>query len=157
MTVWVNPSAYRDASLTRKELPLYRQQVLRSHVCSLDHVIAWHILCCAAEVLYGYVCIPYKNRSTHENERSSKKWFHNPNSQEPERRSVKTRGYRPCRRQSGWLGQDDVTQSSWAGCQASPSMRREKSRYWDGSNAMPQTLPYFFLLAEGKSNDIENY
>lgn len=84
------------------------------------------------------------------NERSSKKWFHNPNSQEPERRSVKTRGYRPCRRQSGWLGQDDVTQSSWAGCQASPSMRREKSRYC-GMGGMPCRKPsliiFFWLRA----------
>lgn len=82
------------------------------------------------------------------NERSSKKWFHNPNSQEPERRSVKTRGYRPCRRQSGWLGQDDVTQSSWAGCQASPSMRREKSRYWkvSGMGAMPCRKPSLILF-----------
>ena len=27
--------------------------------------------------------------------------------------------YRPCIGRSGWLGQDDVDQSSWAGCQAS--------------------------------------
>lgn len=28
---------------------------------------------------------------------------------------------------------------------------------WDESNAMPQTLPHSFLLAEGKPKDFENY
>lgn len=81
------------------------------------------------------------------NERSSKKWFHNPNSQEPERRSVKTRGYRPCRRQSGWLGQDDVTQSSWGRLPCQPLYAAEESRYWEvnGMGAMPCRQPSLFF------------
>lgn len=60
-----------------------------------------------------------------------KKTFHSPSNPKhlhPEQQGMSidkgsfAHAYRPCIGRSGWLGQDDVDQSSWAGCQASHSV-----------------------------------